>query len=922
MRRILLLFVLVAFPLVSHAQSRFDVRGVVVDSAGVGLQGATVVALTKPDSVISKFAVSARDGRFALRRLDPGSYVLQITFVGFQSVEQDLEIADADMELEPIALTESVGELAELVVSTDRIPMLVKTDTLEYVAAAFGVRPNATVEDLLKRLPGIEVEDDGTIKAQGEDVENVLVDGKEFFGNDPRIATRNLPAEAVDKVQVYDKQSDMAEFTGVDDGNEEKTINLELTEDAKRGAFGNITAGFGDTERYDGQANINRFTPTVQLALLANVNNINRQGFGFNEYMQFMGGMGAMMDGGGMMMSSGVPLGNDLSDGFSETLSVGVNASRDFGSRTSIRSSYFLSSLENLQDRSILQQQLLGAATSSRIQEASSQTSDNLAHRGNLYVKHTLAEGHDLRLRGNFTASNSGLVSGGFRETFTSTGLTQNTAQTSYRSDGNVLGGDARLTWRKRLGSKGTALVGEATANLNDNDAEAGLANTTGLFEAGDVVSYEEILQEQENLGNTLRQSQKLSLSQPLKGKRVLEASVERRQVNEDQSKSIWDTVTGVRELNDALSSGFDRTYTYYQGGLRFNQNRDTWRFGLGLQVQESQLDGTVLDRDETISSGYTHFLPSANVHYTFRQGMNMDLRYNTSTREPSMNELQPFVDNSDPLNIYVGNPALRPEYRHSAGLHFMYFDQFSFINLFAFLNLTYTDNKIVRSRTVDEQFRQTVTSVNSTGDDWAFRGQVNYGMPIRPIRAKINLSNRAMWSRGLEFINGEENDSRILRNTIEARLENRSKDLFDLGGGSRFTINEVNYSLNERLNQSYVNRTFFGEVTWYPSDTWEVGTKLNYRLYDQDVFGAGENVALWEASVSKTLLRQRAEVQLVGLDLLNQNQGVNFSNGSTYIQEERIETLGRYLMLRFVYHLSDVGNRGAGRGGIEIHAD
>jgi hypothetical protein len=917
--RALLLTVLVLSATTASAQDRFNVSGAVLDSAGVGLQGATVVALTKPDSVIAKFAIAGKDGGFTLRRVEEGDYVLQVTFVGFVSSSQDITVRSGALDVGTITLNEAVGELSELVVSADHIPFVVTNDTLEYNAAAFGARPNATVEDLLRRLPGIEVGDDGSIKAQGEDVQKVLVDGKEFFGNDPTIATKNLPAEAVDRVQVYDKQSDMAEFTGVDDGQEEKTINLELTEDAKRGVFGNITGGLGDTERYDGQATLNRFSPDTQLALLANFNNVNRQGFAFGDYMQFMGGMGAMMSGGGFRLGGGVPLGTDLSDGFSETLSIGLNASRDFSDRTSIRSSYILSSINNTQDRVVQQQLLFGSSASGDVAETSNQVSDNLTHRANLNVRHELGEGHDLRFRGNVTASNSDLRNGGFRQTFGATGLTQNTSQTLYDSSSDNLGGDARLTWRKKITEKGASLVGEATVDLNESDAAAGLENTIGLYETGDVVSYDEILQEQANLGNTLRQTQRLSLSQPLKGKRVLEISAQRRQVNEDQTKQVWDELGGIRTLNDQLSSGFDRTYTYYQGGVRFNQNRDRIRFGFGLQVQESTLDGIITDQAE-ISNGYTHFLPAADFHYEFRQGMNMDLRYNTSTREPSMTELQPFADNTDPLNVYVGNPALEPEYRHSVGLHYMYFDQFSFVNLFTFLNVTMTENRIVRSREIDDQFRQTVTSINSPGSDWSVNGQVTYGMPIRPLRAKINLTNRTMWTSGLELINGDENDSQILRNTIEGRLENRSKDLWDISGGARFTLNDVSYSLNEELNQSYINKTFFGEVSWFPSETWEISTGLNYRVYDQEVFGSNENVALWEASVSKMLLKQKAEIQLVALDLLNQNVGVNFSNGSTYVQEERIQTLGRYIMLKFVYHLSDIGNRGRGGDTIEIH--
>ena len=268
------------------------------------------------------------------------------------------------------------------------------------------------------------------------------------------------------------------------------------------------------------------------------------------------------------------------------------------------------------------------------------------------------------------------------------------------------------------------------------------------------------------------------------------------------------------------------------------------------------------------------------------------------------------FTDNSDPLNVYVGNPALLPEYRHNVGMHFMLFDQFTMTNFFAFLNASYTTDKITRSRTVDDQLRQQVTSINSDGD-FSVNGNVDYGMLLRPIGARMNLSNQVMYSRGVEFINTEENRTRILRNTVEFRLENRDKELFDIRGGTRLSFNNVNYSLNERLNQKYINPTYFGEGTLYVGE-WMFSSTFNYRMFDKDVFGESKNVALLEATISRNLMKQRAEIQLTGRDLLDQNTGINFSNNSNSISEDRVESLGRYLMLKFVYRLSGAGQRGA----------
>lgn len=912
------IIVFLSFVSPSSAQStRFDVTGVVTDSAGVTLSGATVVALTQVDSVLTKFAITNREGAFKLRRVPAGNYILQVTFVGFQSHVHNFSLTDSALDVGTIALAESVSELGKLVVSSEHIPIVVKKDTIEYNAAAFAMRPNAVVEDLLRRLPGIEVESDGSIKAQGETVRQVLVDGKEFFGGDPKIATRNLPADAVDKVQVYDKLSDMAEFTGIDDGEEQKTINLELKDDAKKGFFGNMTGGLGNSERYDAQLSINRFSPTTQLSLIGNINNVNRQGFSFSDYLSFMGGIGAISIDGGQIGGS-VPLGSDISDGFSETLAIGLNASRDFGSRTSVRSSYFLSSIEKRQNRTVQQQQLLGSNLSSLAHEVGNQQSDNLAHRLNLNVKHEIEKGHDIQLRSNFTASTSSLTNDNFRKTLGPTGLTRNTSQTRYLSDGNELGGNASLTYRKRLNSKGRSFVAEVRANLNDSDVSGDLDSETGLFDLGDVVSYSEIIQLQSRLGNTLGQTQRISLSEPLGGGSLLELRAQRRSIREDQTKTVFDRFDGSSILNESLSSGLERTYTYYRGGLNYRKNWKDVSLGFGADVQRSSLEGTVAGVATSVSRGFTHVLPSANLRYSLTDGAQIYLRYTASTREPSMNELQPFPDNSDPLNVYVGNPDLTPEYRHNATLNFNWFDQFTFTNLFAYINASYTNNKIARSRTIDEQFRQRVTSVN-TGGDWTFNGQVNFGTPIRAIGARINLSNSGMYNRGLEFINGEENRSDILRNTVSAKLDNRNKDFFDVSVGARYTFNVVKYSLNQELNQNYVTRTYTADATVYLGDAWQLSASMDYRAYSQDVFGQSTNIPLLGAKITRSILNQRADIQLVGLDLLDRNEGINFSNFGNLIQEERIASLGRYVMLKFVYRLSGVGGRDGGPRAVMI---
>ncbi|HSW31631.1 MAG TPA: TonB-dependent receptor [Longimicrobiales bacterium] len=912
------------------AQTAQDVRGTVVDSAGGAVNGAMVVALTLPDSLLAKFSLTDGSGRFTLRRVPPGSYILQVTMVGRQTIRQPLTVAAATVDVGTLRLQVQAVEMEALVVSMDHVPFVSRRDTMDYNVRAFEVRPNAAVEELLARLPGIEVDTDGTIRAQGEQVRKILVDGKEFFGTDPTVATRNLPADAVERVQVYDKQSDMAEFTGIADGQEERTINLELREDARRGVFGRVASGLGGglqpaaviesqpdgRARYSGALNVNRFSPSTQVAILGGANSVNEAGFAWGDFVSFSGGAQGMRGsaaghggGGGIQLSGG------RNDGFTETLAFGLNASHDFAADRWLRTSYSYTSLDNTQKQVTQQQQLLGSAASALQSSSADQVTGNGTHRMDVNGQYGFSQGHDVWIRGNLSVGSSSMTSLSSDQTTTLDGRIQNTGTSNNVVDGEDLGGSGSLIWRKRISEGGRAVVAEATASVREPELYGDLQTTTGIANAAGTLVTRDIFQEQNRTGRTLSLSQRLSLTQPLGASAVLEAFGERRAVEEDQDNSVFDVGGGSRILNDALSSGFERTYSYLRGGLRFNRNTPSRRLVLGVEVQGSDLDGTILDRDERIQNGYTHILPSADFRYQVNDAKTLTLRYTTSTREPSMTELQPFADNTNPIRTYVGNPNLKPEYTHSFNTDYRFFDEFSFVNLFTYLRFSYTTDDIVQSRASDAQALQTVRPVN-IDHSWSTNGGLTYGRPIRPIGARINLDYSVDYTRGVEILNDAENRSRVWRNSIDASIDNRDKDVFDLRAGARFGFNDVAYTLNPQLNQTYLDRTFYGNGRVRFGKGWTITSSLNWRLYDESVFGAGDrNVAMLQAGVSKLAMNDRVEVELVGFDLLDQNKGVTYTNGASYIQERRTESIGRYLMLRVNYRIGSftMGGRGGG---------
>ena len=329
------------------AQS-YQINGSVIDNKNTPLIGATIVILDQDTSMIA-FGITDDSGNYEVYDIPPGQQILQISYTGYSDIMKSINMTgeQSEIDIDQMILSPSSKILEEVSIKAERIPMGILGDTINYNAAAFQTRPGASVEELLKKLPGIEVGRDGSIKAQGKDVQNVLVDGKEFFSGDATIATKNLEAEAVDKVQVFDKKSEEAEFTGVDDGQEEKTINLKLKDGYKNGGFGkaSIDGGTEDTRR--GKLNYNRFNPSVQASIIANNNNINERAFSFSEYADFMGGFQNAIAAGGMSEYGITSQSGQGGSGITDQTSIGTNLNLGISKKIKLNGNYLFAHSDN-----------------------------------------------------------------------------------------------------------------------------------------------------------------------------------------------------------------------------------------------------------------------------------------------------------------------------------------------------------------------------------------------------------------------------------------------------------------------------------------------------------------------------------------------------------------------------------------------
>ena len=897
-----------------------EIRGVLQDSAGTSLPAVTVLLLNAKDSVMQEFATTDDHGAFKIKTERERRYILQISFLGMTDRWVNIYTNESIIDLGIVNMMPSNSTLPTLEVLGNYDLMKIGKDTVEYNTKAFKVQPGAVVEDLLKRLPGIEVQRDGSVKAYGEDVKNVLVDGKEFFGKDTRMATKNLEANAVDKVQVFNKKSDIADFTGVDDGQKERSINLKLKADHKNGHFGTAELGIGTDSRFKTKFNLNQFSPNTRLSLIGLGNNINEQSFSMDDYIDFMGGIGAIMGGGGGRMrielndQSALPIGGNTIQGVQRSLAGGFNLNQQFGPRTELTASYLANNIKNNLIRNASRQSLLSEQaynTNEDEDRLSRNTSNNITFR----LKSKLDSFQNLIVRGgggwNDNAYNSALSNA----TTLLNNTLANTSNRSYVASGDGYNFNSTLTWQRRFRKQGRYFVLGATTRYNQNDRDGHLQALTQYFTGG--TRLDSILQKQLFLDKGTQLQSNISYTEPLGKQQYLEFSGSASNSRNKTNTDFYDIIDpGIERRNQLLSNNYNRGYQVFTTGLRYMKNNNKYHISYGLQVQNSMLNGKVNNAENPIKVNYTRLLPEATLQYELGTAHNLNIDYTTNIQEPSLQQLQPTTNNSDPLNIYIGNPALKPEYTHRLSLHYFKYDQFNFTSIFGSFGAAFTQNKITELVEIDSLFRRMIKPINVRNEK-ALRGSIDFSTPFRPLSIMTKFKLRSQLAQSILYVNNTQNDVNRLGNSFSFSVENRRKDKIDALIGFKLSGSTTRYSIQKSLDQSYHENNIFGEISYTPSAAWIFHSEYDYLSYTQSSSPDKFTVPLWQASVSRFIDKaQRLKATLSVFDILDRNKGINRSSQLNYLEIERTNTLGRYYMLGLSYSIRGFKKE----GGIQIN--
>ncbi len=943
MRKIFLLFVLVCIVVAAQAQKNGLVKGIAFDTISKQpVAGATISLLEKKDSSLVSFSMTGNDGRFELKGIPNGDYRLLISHVNYHNSNTFFTISDSSKiaELGNVVMNDKNKVLEEVVLENEAPPVTMIGDTVQYNAGSFRTQPNASVEQLLKKLPGVKVDKDGTIKAQGEKVTKVLVDGKEFFGNDPKIATKNLPADAIDKVQVYDKQSDQAQLTGFEDGNSEKTINLKLKKDKKKGMFGKVNAGVGNKERYEGRFNVNSFKGARQFSAIGMGNNTNAEGFSFMDILNFTGELARMQRGGGggninINMSGdeaaamGLSMGGRNS-GINTAWGGGLNYNNIIGTKLDFQSNYFYNRFNPKQESHIQRQYILPDTSYFYNQNS---YSDNLSnnHRFNLNTLYQVDSLNSIRIIPSFSYQKTNNRSATDFQMMSEEGALTNDGFSNTTSASEGYNFRNEVIWRKKFARKGRTFSLSLQTSLNESDGEASLSSVNSLYNPNGTALRRDTLNQQSNTTGDLKgYTAKAVYTEPLWKRSLLELSVGKSNSISRSKKETWDYNKGSGKfdrLNNQLTNDFENTYGYTTGGVRIRTQKKKYNYSIGATLQRAELEGKITNgnKDSIIGKTFTDILPNARLQYNFTKFKSLTVNYSTSTNQPNMSQLQPVPDNSNPLNIREGNPDLKQEFNHAVQANLQLISPYKNKNLFVNLSARATENKISNYDSINLQTGVRKTKPVNVNGVYSLNSSISYSMPVRFLKGNIEISSGSGFNQSKQILNDKAGT--LITNTIktvtlgpDVRFDINPTDKLSFTLGAGLNYNKTKYSVQTVPDVDFLSQEYNASFDWELPKGFFFATDFMYTINSQRATGFNVKVPLWNASISKQLLKyNRGEIKFSARDLLNKNIGISRNTNNNYIEDSRVLTLRRFFLLSFTYSLSKTGLNNAGGGGMRI---
>lgn len=909
----------------------FLLTGKVTDKKDASpLPGVSVSVVSKADTSIKTGGVTDAEGNFSVAGLSAGFFDVRFSYVGYKPVAQVAQLIDKDLPLGTIPMESMAKELKGLTVEGKQIRAEQKEDTSQFNADAYKTNPDASAEDLVKKMPGVT--SDGTgVKVNGEQVQQILVDGKPFFGTDPTLALKNLPAEVIDKIQVFDKLSDQSMFSGFDDGNAQKTLNIITRRGKSEGVFGKLYTGYGTDERYTAGGNMNFFNGDRRITLLGMSNNINQQNFSSEDVLGLSGGGGrggggAGGRGGGRGGFGGGGANNFMvgqTGGISTTNSFGVNYSDNWGKKLKVTGSYFINNTDNENSTGITRNYFTapGAATNTIYKDTGKTEALNTNHRFNLRMEYAIDSFNSI----TFTPTLS--LQENENRSRDSAYTTAADAPLSYtrndtRANNNGYNTSANLLYQHKFGKPRRTISFNLNGGLNEKIGAGSYYSQNSYFDTSGIATQ---LRDQhyELYNNGRNISSNVTYTEPVGKKGQLQISY-----NPSYSQSSADKETNNKnaageylDLDPQFSSRYMNTYNTQKGGVsyRVGERNMKFHFNAGLDVQQAVLDG----KQEyptlgTINKRFTNVLPNAMLNYKTDDGKNLRIMYRTSTNAPSIAQLQNLIDISNPLLIRTGNADLVQSFDQRFivryGLTKAKTGRNFFLNLFVNQTQDYIGTAVYLPNR-DSLFTDNISDVSillkrgaqlsrpvNLDGYWNGRLFATYGMPLGFIKSNLNVFGGLNANRTPGLINDRLNYANNIIPTFGIVLGSNISEKIDFTVSYTGNYNIVRNTIQSQSNNDFYNQAVTARLNWVFLENFVFNTDITNNYYTAFSSTGNQDYFLWNAYVGYKMFKKQLEARVSVYDLLNQNTSITRTVTETYIENANTQVLRQYFMFQLIY--------------------
>lgn len=894
---------LIIFSLPAFAQrGGVDVTGTVVEEGNnEPIEQATVRLLNVKDSTMVGGVASSRNGNFTLKDIKSGSYLLHVSFVGFDPLYQPLQITGKTnpVNVGKLALSDGSIMLGEAVVIGKAPEVVVRNDTVEYNADSYKTTEGSVLEDLLKKMPGVEVDSEGKITVNGKEIKKVLIDGKEFFSDDPKVASKNLPTKMIEKVQVLDRLSDMARMTGFDDGDEETVINLTVKPGMKQGWFGNAFAGYGSEDRYEGNFMVNRFINNDQFTLMGGLNNTNNMGFSDIASNMFSG-MGGQRGG----RSRG-----GAGNGITSSGNLGLNFSKEFNSKMTLGGNVRYSRSDNEAESKINRTNILPGDSSTTYNEINSSNtkSDNIGADFRMEWKpDTLTQ---IIFQPSFSYSNSHNREFGTFNTLTRQRDTVNVGESDYLADGEGYNVNARLEFSRKLNNEGRVFSGSLTGGLSDSYNKGMNYSNTEYFMGNE---QNELIDQQfryDNKGFNYRAY--LSWVEPIGRNNFIQATYSISQNKQESLKNSYTKEEGSEDYNvldTAYSKSYRNNFINQQASLSFKAVREKYDYTIGVNLAPSHSVSENFVGDSTLSKltrNVVNLSPMIRFNYRFDKRTNLRINYRGRTTQPTMTQLQPVADISDPLNTITGNPDLKPTYSNNLFARYQKFIPDKQTAFMMMLNANYVVNDIVKKSIYVGETGKKMTTYENVNGNYNGNLRVMFNTPLKNKKFSVNSMSMVSFANLNGFINEEKNSNKNYTAMERAGFDFRS-DYLDLGINGNFRYSGTKNSLQNENDQNVFNYGVGGTTAIYLPLDFKIESDITWSTNSGYAEGYQQKEVLWNASASKSFLKgNQATLRFKIYDILHQRSNISQSVTSEYTQYSEYNTLSSYFMVHFIYRFS-----------------